>query len=148
MSLPRGVNGRAPWPLSFTARPESLPAPVSLANLQRASNSLQPTIHAHLVMNARPIELELTRLHARVAALEAALHRRSEQLRRLQQLLPVELLALVEQAASEFPAGDPEAFDVESWRETYSPVPATVEPLMERLWRSIGDTPPQCRHDR
>ena len=92
-------------------------------------------------MDARPVAFEIMRLQARVAALEAAMHRRSEQLRRLQQLLPVELLALVEQAAVEIPDGDPESFAVESWRETFAPVPATIEPLMARLWASTLGTP-------
>ena len=91
-------------------------------------------------MRADP-ELQLIQLQARVASLEAALRRRSEELRHIQQRLPAADLAVIEQVMAELATGDVRAFAVEDWRETFLPAPADLEAVLEDLWRSTGERP-------
>lgn len=83
-------------------------------------------------------EWQLVRLQARIAALEAALHRRSEELRRIQQLLPRADLAVIERVVAEMPLGDPRAHSASAWRETYQLVPGEVDRILDDLWSATG----------
>lgn len=91
-----------------------------------------------------PAPLELARLEARVAALEAALERRSRELRRLQSALPRRELVVVSRllaGLSPFPV-DP--YDPREWQETTALSAADVEEVLTDLWRSLepaGDGP-------
>ena len=79
-------------------------------------------------------------LEAKVEALEAALERRSRELRRLQQGLEPESLLQASRLLSGLPPLPRQAYDPELWPETTRLTGIDVEPVMRDLWRSL--TPP------
>lgn len=86
---------------------------------------------------ARSKELRVARLEGRVAALEAALERRSEELRLLQRhLCPVDLAQLARLAAG-LPPLPRIACEPGFWRETRDLTEADVPETMEALWSSL-----------
>lgn len=86
--------------------------------------------------------LTIARLEARVAALEAALERRSQEIRRLQRELPErELVALSRLAAGLSPT-PPTPFEPALWEETTALTAAEVEETLTDLWRSLRPREP------
>ena len=80
---------------------------------------------------------EIARLRARVAGLEAALERRSRELRALQRLAcPPDLMILGRISAGLSPlAAGP--YDIEQWPETFELRSADVEETLVDLWDSV-----------
>ena len=90
-------------------------------------------------MPAGPAPQELiARLEARVAALEAALERRSAQLRRLQQHLGARDLAVLARLESGLPPLPAGPFEPDLWRETTALTTADVGATLRDLWRSLA----------
>lgn len=84
-----------------------------------------------------PAEIRIAELEARVQALEAALTRRSEQLRQLQSLLSArDLIALARLAEGLLPL-PLRAYEPALWRETTELEEASVEDVLNDLWRSL-----------
>jgi hypothetical protein len=82
-------------------------------------------------------ELRIARLEGRVAALEAALERRSEELRLLQRhLCPLDLAQLARLTAG-LPPLPRIACEPGFWRETRELTEAEVPETLEALWSSI-----------
>lgn len=81
-------------------------------------------------------EWQLVRLQARIASLEAALRRRSEELRHIQQRLPAADLAVIAQVMAEMAPGNVRAYSPEAWRETFQLAPSDIEAVLDELWRS------------
>jgi hypothetical protein len=81
----------------------------------------------------------VARLEARVAALEAALERRSRELRRCQAALPPRELVALSRRLAGLPPRPVSPYDPEGWRETTELTPAEVQETLEDLWRSLGD---------
>lgn len=91
-----------------------------------------------------PASLELARLETRVAALEAALERRSGELRRIQRALPGRELVVVSRLLAGLPPFPTDPYDPRGWRETTALSAADVEETLTDLWRSLapaGDGP-------
>ncbi|MEO8504966.1 MAG: hypothetical protein ABI609_13795 [Acidobacteriota bacterium] len=84
---------------------------------------------------------QIIRLQARIAALEAALRRRSEELRRIEQQVSPAGLAIIERVMKEVPIGAATTSDANEWRETFSMIPADVETLLAELWRGDLKSP-------
>ena len=88
---------------------------------------------------------EIVRLRARVAGLEAALERRSRELRLIQRLVcerDLVLIARVTSGLSPLVAGD---FDIEQWPESHALTGADVEKTLLALWDSV--VPSELRRD-
>ncbi|HEX5760384.1 MAG TPA: hypothetical protein VF121_14440 [Thermoanaerobaculia bacterium] len=96
-------------------------------------------------MAPTPEQLEIARLEAQVAALEAALDRRSRQLRTLQERLCARDLALLARLESGLPPLPSGPFDPDVWRETTALTGADVEETLDELWRSLA--PPDAEPD-
>jgi len=79
----------------------------------------------------------VARLEARVAALEAALERRSRELRRLQSALPPRDLVALSRSLAGLSPRPVSPYDPESWRETTELTPADVEETLTDLWGSL-----------
>lgn len=86
-------------------------------------------------------EARIAYLEGRVAALEAALERRSELLRRMQREAHPEALLLLSRLEGGLPPLPLQGYDPERWQETTDLVEADVERTMTDLWRSLGDGP-------
>ncbi|HEV3075375.1 MAG TPA: hypothetical protein VHB47_13220 [Thermoanaerobaculia bacterium] len=85
----------------------------------------------------RQRELRIARLEGRVAALEAALERRSQELRLLQRhLCPIDLAQLARLTAG-LPPLPRIACEPGFWRETRELTEADVPETMEALWSSL-----------
>lgn len=85
----------------------------------------------------RQSELRVARLEGRVAALEAALERRSQELRLLQRhLCPVDLVQLARLTAG-LPPLPRIACEPGFWRETLELTEADVPETLEALWSSL-----------
>ena len=82
-------------------------------------------------------ELELARLRARVEALEAALARRSRELRRLQNLLCHDDLRALDRML----AGLPPLTALDRWRESTELVDCDVEAALAEVWREESAPP-------
>lgn len=97
----------------------------------------------------RDPELYAAYLEARVAGLEAALARRSEVLRKIQDHLPARELIAVARLVNGLPPLPRYAHDAESWRETTELVQADVEDSLKDLWRSLApaESPPDEMED-
>jgi hypothetical protein len=80
----------------------------------------------------------IARLEARVAALEAALERRSRELRRIQAELPARDLVVLSRRLAGLPPSPVSPYDPEHWRETTELTAAEVEETLSDLWRSLG----------
>ena len=80
----------------------------------------------------------VARLAARVAALEAALVRRSRELREVQAALPPRELVALSRRLAGLPPRPVSPYEPEGWRETTELTPAEVEETLEDLWRSLG----------
>jgi len=95
----------------------------------------------------RSRELRIARLEGRLAALEAALERRSQELRLLQRhLCPLDLAQLARLTAG-LPPLPRIACEPGFWRETWELTEADVPETMEALWSSLhplgpGGLPP------
>jgi hypothetical protein len=86
---------------------------------------------------ARRSELRIARLEGRVASLEAALERRSQELRLLQRhLCPIDLAQLARLTAG-LPPLPRIACEPGFWRETRELTEADVPETMEALWSSL-----------
>lgn len=79
-------------------------------------------------------------LEGRVEALEEALRRRSDVLRRLQEEARPEDLLLLSRLEGGLPPLPLQAYDPERWQETTDLSPADVETTMKDLWKSLGDS--------
>jgi len=86
--------------------------------------------------------LTIAQLEARVAALEAALERRSEEVRRLQRELPERELVVLSRLSAGLPPGPATPFEPDRWRETAELTPAEVEETLTDLWRSLRPREP------
>ena len=87
-------------------------------------------------------ELAIARLEGRVAALEAALERRSGELRRLQSHLCQRDLALWTRMEAGLPPLPSIAHEPAFWQETLELAGADVPETMEDLWASLYPAPP------
>lgn len=77
-------------------------------------------------------------LESKVAALEAALEKRSRELRLLQRHLSPDGLLLLTRLRQGFPPLPQEAFSPSLWTETTELTQAEVEETMKDLWRSLS----------
>ena len=84
-------------------------------------------------------ELEIAELRARVAALEQALERRSQELRQLQQLACLDDLLKIDQLCTQSGRGSGLGFDPSSWQESHRMQPSDAEETLRQLWRSLAD---------
>jgi hypothetical protein len=80
----------------------------------------------------------VARLEARVAALEAALERRSRERRRIQAALPPRDLVALSRILAGLPPRPVSPYDPERWRETTELTPADVEETLTDLWGSLS----------
>ena len=80
-------------------------------------------------------------LEARVAALEAALERRSRIQRMIQREMCDEDLLIISRIEAGLPPLPRQAYDVELWPETADLTAADVEQTMGDLWRSLAPLP-------
>ena len=87
-------------------------------------------------------ELYVAFLEARVEALEDALAQRSEQLRRLQRILPPEQLIALTRAIHDLPPLPRHAYDVDAWTETTHLVETDVDETLRDLWQSLAKSEP------
>jgi len=83
------------------------------------------------------LEELIARLEGRVVALEAALERRSRQLRQLQQHLSARDLAVLARLESGLPPLPAGPFEPDLWRETTALTTADVTATLRDLWRSL-----------
>jgi hypothetical protein len=79
---------------------------------------------------------EIVRLRARVAALEAALERRSRELRLIQKHVCVQDLVLISRACAGLPLAKG-AYDPRLWRETTDVTEADIQETLEDLWLAV-----------
>ncbi len=82
-------------------------------------------------------EAQIARLEARIEALEAALERRSRELRLIQRLVSERELVNISRILSgrpPLPRGD---FQLDSWNETSELRSADVETTLHELWSSL-----------
>ncbi|HEV7670225.1 MAG TPA: hypothetical protein VGS22_17035 [Thermoanaerobaculia bacterium] len=89
--------------------------------------------------------LRIARLEARVASLEAALVRRSTELRELQRLLPSRELLTLWRLSGGLPPVPRGRYDLDVWRETTALSTANVEETLLDLWQSLAHTPAASR---
>lgn len=85
--------------------------------------------------------LRIARLEARVATLEEALAKRSNELRELQRLLPSRELLNLSRLAGGLPPVPRGRYDLEVWRETTALSTANVEETLLDLWQSLAPSP-------
>jgi hypothetical protein len=83
----------------------------------------------------------VARLEARIAALESALERRSQELRAIQRHVCKRDLALISRIQSGLPPLPPPSCDLVFWRETTEMTPADVGETLEGLWSSLTPLP-------
>jgi hypothetical protein len=79
---------------------------------------------------------EIACLRARVAALEAALERRSRELRLIQQHVCANDLVLISRACAGLPLAKG-AYDPNLWRETTEVTEADIQETLEDLWVAV-----------
>jgi hypothetical protein len=129
-----------PEPLAFPEPPSppaapTLPAPPPADEADRATA-------ADAADAGRQSELRIARLEGRVAALEAALERRSQELRLLQRhLCPIDLAQLARLTAG-LPPLPQIACEPGFWRENFELTEADVPETMEALWSSLHPVAP------
>ena len=85
----------------------------------------------------RPLRERVAWLEGRVRALEAALERRSVELRRLQQRLTPGQLSLLARLDAGLPDLPALPHDLHPWSEGTAPRPADVETSLTDLWNAI-----------
>jgi hypothetical protein len=88
-------------------------------------------------------ESRIAHLQGQVAALEAALERRSHELQALQRLLCPRDLAQWARLASGLPPLPRIAYEPAYWRETRELTVAEVQETLEALWSSLHPAEPQ-----
>jgi hypothetical protein len=86
-------------------------------------------------------QLEIAHLQAQVTALEAALARRSRELRLIQTYICRRDLILVSRLVSGFPPLPFGAYEPAFWQETTELTGAHVEETLIDLWRSLAPLP-------
>ena len=126
------------------ARP-SAPAPASALTPAAAPSALTPAAAPTppippilpILDTASESELALARLEGRVAALEAALERRSNELRLLQRHLCPKDLAQWARLVAGLPPLPPIAYEASLWRETRELTDADVPETLEALWSAL-----------
>ena len=91
--------------------------------------------------DAQEAALRIAQLEARVAALEAALVRRSKELRELQRHLPSRELLNLSRLAGGLPPVPRGRYDLDIWRETTALSTANVEETLLDLWQSLAPAP-------
>jgi hypothetical protein len=142
---------QAPPESSAFPRPPSPPSPPAAAVAPAApaapAIATPPTPDAAAVAGTadaadagdgdRPSELQIARLEGRVAALEAALERRSQELRLLQRHLCSIDLAQLARLTAGLPPLPRIACEPGFWRETRDLTEADVPETMEALWSSL-----------
>ena len=79
----------------------------------------------------------MARLEARVEALEAALARRSRELRTILHHVCRRDLAVIARVQAGLPIPDLASCDVELWSETTETTSADVEKVLQSLWHSL-----------
>jgi len=135
------AQAEAPAPLEPASLPAatslraaaSPPAPLAADKADEADEAHE----AHEAVEAVESELRIARLEGRVAALEAALERRSEELRLLQRhLCPLDLAQLARLTAG-LPPLPRIACEPGFWRETRELTEAEVPETLDALWSSI-----------
>ncbi len=84
---------------------------------------------------------DIARLEARIAALEAVLRRRSEELREILRSACAEDRQRIFAVLSRPLPTQAEAWDAVGGRETYWPVPAEVLATLNDLWTATGRDP-------
>ncbi len=89
-------------------------------------------------LNGLEATLRIARLEARVAALEEALLRRSNELRELQKVLPSRDLLNLSRLAGGLPPIPRGSYDLEVWRETTALTSANVPETLRDLWQSLS----------
>lgn len=89
--------------------------------------------------------LRIARLEARVAALEAALVHRSNELRELQRHLSSRELLNLSRLVGGLPPLPRGRYDLEVWRETTALSTANVEETLLDLWQSLAPAPSASR---
>jgi hypothetical protein len=92
-----------------------------------------------------PEQLEVARLEARVAALEAALEERSHKLRLIQRYVCHRDLLLITRLLSGLPPLPRGAYEPAFWYETTELVPSDVEETLRDLWISVVPPAPEER---
>jgi hypothetical protein len=80
----------------------------------------------------------IARLEAQVAALEAALERRSRELCAIQRAVCTRDLLNISRLQAGLPPLGRRAYDVRHWRETVEVAPAEVEEVLDDLWASVA----------
>jgi hypothetical protein len=128
----------SPSPPAATAPPtlSTPPAPASLSTLSTPASVATRDL-------AVESELRIARLEGRVAALEAALERRSNELRQLQLHLCPRDLAQWARLSAGLPPLPPIACEPSLWRETRELTEADVPETLAALWSSLYPaTPP------
>lgn len=93
-------------------------------------------------MTSTPDQLRIAYLEARIDVLEAALARRSADLRLLQRQLCPRDLVLLARITAGLPPLPAAALDLELWRETTDLTSADVEETLRDLWRSLAPAAP------
>ena len=91
-----------------------------------------------MVMPESEEQRTIARLEARVAALEAALERRSRELRLIQRHVCKRDLILISRLQAGLPPLPFGAYEPEFWRETTALTAAEVEETLTDLWRSLA----------
>lgn len=107
---------------------------------------MKRTVVKRTVKRFEDPELEIAYLEARVEALEAALERRSEELRRLQERLGPRPFLELSRELRGLPPLPHHAYSLEMWRETSEMSDADVEESLHDLWASLE--PPSQREER
>jgi hypothetical protein len=85
---------------------------------------------------AEPSDAEIKRLEARCAALEAALERRSRELRLIQKHVCAGDLVLISRVCAGLPLAKG-AYDPLFWRETTQVTEADIQETLEDLWLAV-----------
>jgi len=84
----------------------------------------------------------VARLESRIAALEAALQRRSRELRAMQEHVCARDLALIGRIQAGLPPLPPMSCDLLFWRETTDMARADVDEILPALWSSLTPAAP------
>jgi hypothetical protein len=110
--------------------------------------STEPTPTEATSTEVTPEQREIARLESRVAALEAALAKRSRELRLIQRHVCQRDLILVARLLAGLPPLPRGAYEPAFWRETTDLTPADVEETLKDLWSSLLPSTPAAAEER